>query len=111
MQAVQEIIPPPAPQVVTFKMVRFATASHGAVVVWKDGRANIYKKNATPGVPMVIAVDGNRPSPEQLQTLWFVWCALEQQFRYRFIADLCPVLTGHAGEIFDRRPFPDSSPT
>lgn len=87
------------PQILQFKMVRFATASHGAVVVWKDGEVSIYADRATPGQPVKIAVDGNRPSEEQLAALRIIWHALVSNFRYHFLADFCPVLTSHAGEI------------
>ena len=90
----------PAEQVVEFKMVAFPTSARAAVIIFRDGLAQVVARNAQPGHPLIVEVEGHRhPNHEQLVTLKLLWAAMKGQFRYEFRAEVCENLARHMPEF------------
>jgi hypothetical protein len=81
--------------------MKFEMAEHpwsGAVLIFDDGQAKLYKHRLCPDRPVVVQVEGKSPSPEQIEACRQLWTELYAAMDFR-VASFCPALLPHSQTI------------
>lgn len=76
------------------RMAECPNRGRAAVIVWHDAEASVLRENADPDRPLVVEVEGSRPTDDQLHALRTVCLQLAEHFPFT-VAGFCPALMPH----------------
>lgn len=80
----------------TFEMCKHPW--RGGVIIFDDATAKMYSSRLSPNYPVLVQVEGESPTEEQIEACRALWQRLYQDMDFR-LATFCPTLLPHCRKI------------